>query len=357
VAELSLRAAGWLNGSQLLKIPDLATREFATATLAATESADSSKILPPSKHDARSSAGWSGFRIAVVGDEIALGAAGPNGAFPILESALPVIKIFNFSAPKAGPPDYACQGVRNACRWQADVILTFVSVADDIVNEPQRESLFDWRSLCVPQMVLRYAGQGAGDANASPPSAPASALATSRPKVRDSADDWDAYVAACGPQLTVCRTPISATVQSRWKTTLRHLDDLMNNCRRTNTPFALVIVPSPLQTNRPLLDAVCRREGCGPAEVDVELPQRRLAAYAADRNIPLFDLLPALKLSPEQPYVHQGWHWTAAGNAAAAQALTGWLQSTFGPTLAKRRPELGPLSATDNASWLVARRQ
>lgn len=173
-----------------------------------------------------------------------------------------------------------------------------------------------------------------------------------------SADDWDAYVAACGPQLIVCRKPINVAMQRCWKTTMKYLDDLTEGCRRANIPLALVIVPSPLQTNRPLLDAVCRREGCSLTDVDMELPQRRLAAYAADRKVPLFDLLPALRLCPVQPYVHQGWHWNEAGNEVAAQALTGWLQSTFATTLAARRPKLGPLSsADDDASLLVARRQ
>jgi hypothetical protein len=345
VGELSLRAGQWLWEPAFLDAP-----EPVDATLVNSHAVESVMPLSSGQQITTSSAAWSGFRVAVMGDEIALAAANPHGALAQLESALPAIKVFNVSAPQAGPREYASQGIQQARRCQPDLVLTFVSIADDIVGEPQQPSLFDWRSLCTARLVLRCAGLPIekGSGNLGPPQREASL----------SADDWDAYVAACGPQLIVCRKPINATMQQRWKTTLRYLDDLAESCRRADIPLALVIVPSPLQTNRPLLDAVCRRQGCGPTDVDVELPQRRLAAYAAERKVPLFDLLPALRTCPEQPYVHQGWHWNEAGNEVAAQALTSWLQSTFATTLAARRPDLGPLSsADDDASWLLARRQ
>jgi hypothetical protein len=158
-------------------------------------------------------------------------------------------------------------------------------------------------------------------------------------------------VAACGTQLTVCRRPIDQAMQQRWKQTLGHFDELVSKCRQADIPLAMVVMPSPLQLNRPLFDAVCRRQGCTSANVDVELPQRRLTAYAADRAIPVLDLLPALRLCPEHPFIRHGWQWNDAGNLAVSEALSGWLQSTISAgSLVRQEPH-----GTVREASLVAR--
>lgn len=290
------------------------------------------------------------FRVAIMGDEVSLASANPGGALAQLESALPSLKVFDLSAPQAGPREYARNQIQRARKLNLDLVLTFVSVGDDIASESPRVDLFDWRSLCVSRLMRRYVGW---------PQAPAAAKLGSNGQAVaavPAAGAWETYVAACGPQLAVCRKPIDAAMQRRWKTTLGYLDELSRGCREAGIQLALVIAPSPLQTNRPLLEAACRRQGYAPSEIDLDLPQRRLAAYAADRNLPAFDLLPALRSCPEQPFIHQGWRWNARGNAAAAQALSGWLQSTFTEPFAARRPAVQQHAADDDPAMLVARK-
>ncbi len=168
---------------------------------------------------------------------------------------------------------------------------------------------------------------------------------------------WESYVAACGPQLTVCRKPMDAPMQRRWKTTLGYFDQLAESCREAKIRLALVIVPSPLQTNRPLLEAVCRRQGCGLTDVDLDLPQRRFAAYAAERQLPMLDLLPALRQCPEQPYIHQGWRWNDAGQDVAVHTLSGWMQSTFPDALAAHRSDIAAELAAGDPGQLSTRQR
>lgn len=55
--------------------------------------------------------------------------------------------------------------------------------------------------------------------------------------------------------------------------------------------------------------------------------QDRLAQFASRENIPLLDLLPAMRAHPEQRlYYDQDGHWNAAGHGVAAHAIAQWLE-------------------------------
>jgi hypothetical protein len=64
--------------------------------------------------------------------------------------------------------------------------------------------------------------------------------------------------------------------------------------------------------------------------LDLDLPQRRLAAFAQARNLPIFDLLPHLRLSDEPVYARGTEGWNEHGTELAVQALGGWLRSRYG---------------------------
>jgi hypothetical protein len=52
--------------------------------------------------------------------------------------------------------------------------------------------------------------------------------------------------------------------------------------------------------------------------------------FAANRELPVLDLLPYLRRceeSPYDPHVHQ---WNELGKAAVAEAIGGWLESRYG---------------------------
>jgi hypothetical protein len=240
-------------------------------------------------------------------------------------------------APHARLCDYAQSGLQQVRAARPDLLLVFVSVGDDIAAESKRGHLFDWRTPSTSRALARLAGWAGSAGGAEPASAGM--------PVQDGAGRWEDYVRACSPQLTACRKPIDASMQQRWKSTFAYFDELEKGCREANIPLALVVAPSPVQTNRALLDAVCRRQGCTKADVDLELPQRRLAVYASQRNLPALDLLPALMQLPDQAFVHQGRQWTDAGRATVVRALDGWLRSTFATVLT---PARAPMTAAWN---------
>jgi hypothetical protein len=266
--------------------------------------------------------------VAVIGDHrMTACEAGYPATASLLESSLADIEVVNVAAPKTHLRDCAAKALRQARGAGPDLLLVFVSVADDIVGESRRVDVFDWRSLSLARALVGWTGW------------PAAGEATGRALAVEAAAKgrWEDYVLACSPQLAACRKPLDASMHERWKSTFAYIDELEAVCRKERIPLALVVAPSPLQTNRALLDAVCRRQGCSSSDVDLEMPQRRLAVYAAQRNLPALDLLPAMKHAAEQPFVHQGWQWTPAGRASVAQALDGWLRSTFAGVLAANR--------------------
>lgn len=249
------------------------------------------------------------FHVAIVGDEITLGGIHNDGALSQLEVLVPGLRVTNFSLPNAGPRQYAADLTRRVLDCRPNLVLTFVSPGEDVLSESAGSDFFDWRSLAVAKRFV-----------------PAS---SARPMTeRDGA-----FLHAAGRELTVCRTPTDAATQRRWQKTLRHLDDLVRTCHRRHVDVALVVVPGEFQLNRVLRETLCRRLGYGPEDLDLELPQRRLAEFADHCRIPCIDLLPHLRLCEESPYERETRQWNADGTAVALNTIGGWMQSRYGATL------------------------
>ena len=68
-------------------------------------------------------------------------------------------------------------------------------------------------------------------------------------------------------------------------------------------------------------------------QIDLDLPQRRLATYASARQIPCIDLLPHLRLCEQPPYERNARQWNAEGAAVATRTVSGWLQSRYANAL------------------------
>jgi hypothetical protein len=71
-------------------------------------------------------------------------------------------------------------------------------------------------------------------------------------------------------------------------------------------------------------------------QVDVELPQRRIAGYAGQREVPVLDLLPQLRLSRQAMYTRNQMTLSERGNIEAAEAIGGWLESRFGGQISEQ---------------------
>jgi hypothetical protein len=72
--------------------------------------------------------------------------------------------------------------------------------------------------------------------------------------------------------------------------------------------------------------------------IDLELPNRQLAAFLAAEKIPYLDLLPVFREAasrsdmPPLHFRHDG-HWTVAGHRLAAEAIHKFLQDELGNVL------------------------
>jgi hypothetical protein len=82
--------------------------------------------------------------------------------------------------------------------------------------------------------------------------------------------------------------------------------------------------------SRALREEGARSGGIDPAGLDVAVPQRKLAAFFASRDVPVLDLLPAFERAardrdPDGLYLRNDTHWSVSGNEIAAQELARFL--------------------------------
>jgi len=146
--------------------------------------------------------------------------------------------------------------------------------------------------------------------------------------------DYEGYLRWCGQRLAICRKPIDDELERLWRDSLAQLDDLIGQCRRRKLPLALVVAPAEFQVDRRLCETLRRRAGYETGQLDLELPQRRLAQFAFAHELPLVDLLPHFRASETSPYLRQAANWNEHGHALAGQVLGGWLQVHYGEDIA-----------------------
>ena len=261
---------------------------------------------------ARLSAG--SFRLAVVTSEPDADRKHPNTYLIRLEQTLPGVKVIpiGVASPAPGNRGELVDRLRGA---RADLVLALLPACDDLTQDAAPPSWFDWRQFELARLIVGQSIEGAAAAPIA-------------------AGDFETFCRALAPQLSACRTPLDASMLERWQRRFEGLDRLAADCRQMELPLALVLVPGEFQVNRALRETLARRAGYKPEQLDVELPQRKLAAFAEDRQLPLIDLLPSLRSCGDSPYERNAATWSDAGHATAATAIGGWLESRYGRQLA-----------------------
>ncbi len=117
----------------------------------------------------------------------------------------------------------------------------------------------------------------------------------------------------------------SDRIEGAWATALSQLDRFADTCRRAGVPMVLVCFPIIDQMNAP--DAPAR-------------PQKRLAAFAAEHDVPYLDLLPAYRAAVGTGREASGrlfkdpTHPTVEGHRIAGEALAAFLESRKLPAIA-----------------------
>jgi hypothetical protein len=121
---------------------------------------------------------------------------------------------------------------------------------------------------------------------------------------------------------------------SHWQRTLSYLEEAAASCRRGGIELVVVLVPAACQVSPALCQTVARRAGLTAADLDLELPQRRLALESAQQGAAVIDLLPALRASAVSPYARNESTWNDHGQRIAADAVGEWLERRFGQLVA-----------------------
>jgi hypothetical protein len=253
------------------------------------------------------------LRVAVLGDS----SEARSGYRVRVEQALPGVKLIPVRLTSSWLSQPVDEVLDELAGTRAELVLAMLSACEGVTSDAPKTSWFDWRQFELARLVAA----GATTTVQSPQGAPARA-------------DFEALCRTLAPQLAACRTPIDASMHARWRQTFATLDNLVAGCRRRNLAIAVVLVPGEFQVSRALRETLVRRGGYKAEQVDVELPQRKLACFAAKRQVPLIDLLPSLRLCEESPYERNTHAWNAVGHVAAAQAIGGWLESQYGSQLA-----------------------
>jgi hypothetical protein len=272
-------------------------------------------------------------RVAALGDSFAVGPAVPfaDNYLTRLEKLLPATEVYNFGVSGTGPREYLHVLRHDVWQFRPDLVLVSVFVGNDITEElaaprhldPRQHALYLFGARGLKLLRERWrqgpAPTGAGDRLARPPLSP------------------ETYRAVEARRLTVCLRPVPEAVERKWRRALDCLDGIVAECRGRGVPAAFVLIPDELQVNPHVLARAVADAGADAADVDVGLPQRRLAEFCAGRGVACLDLLPVLA-GDGDAYAPQDTHWNVRGNRLAAEAIRRWLGPECSPQInAERR--------------------
>ena len=112
-----------------------------------------------------------------------------------------------------------------------------------------------------------------------------------------------------------------------WFVTEKLLVAMHKTARAHDAKFAFFNAPSRIQFEAQYKEAVDRRFPC--FELDPDLPERRIGAFAEKEGIPFLNMLPAFRQAVESGhtlnYNHDS-HWNAAGHRLAATVTAAFLE-------------------------------
>lgn len=259
------------------------------------------------------------FRIAALGDSFAVGPAAPfaDNYLSLLENQRSGVEICNFGVSGAGPREYLEILQRDVWQVQPDLVLISIFVGNDITEalprphglDPRRHATYllctrGWQLLRERHRTAHELGE--------------------RQRLPTLSRETFREVEA--RRLAVCVTPPSAAMEKKWQRALKRLDDIIRECRGRQVPVAFVLIPDEFQVNPAVLADALADAVFDPSVVDIELPQRRLLRFCAERAVPCLDLLPTFK-GRADTYAPHDTHWNVRGNHLAAECIAEWLRS------------------------------
>ena len=308
------------------------------------------------------------LRILAVGDSFTFAPVPyPQGVMTLTETGLHTacggrdLDVLNMGLIGAGVPEYRMLAELGIARFAPDLVLVNLFVGNDPPNlhrhvhdrSPVERALrrsYTWtlaknlvqarRGLRDARLPTRVQAPGSGVQTPRGGSVvnPAGTFAPNHPALVGPLLSEEAYAEVLAFDLgRFYRPPADRDLRAAWQPMLSDLDALGAAARRAGVPVALAILPSVLQVDAALRDAVVariasspRHRGLSRAQIDPGLPSGMLAEYAQARATPLVDLTAAFadefRHEPGQLlYKRRDIHWTPRGNRLAARVLVDFL--------------------------------
>ncbi|MBI1881699.1 MAG: SGNH/GDSL hydrolase family protein [Chloroflexi bacterium] len=137
----------------------------------------------------------------------------------------------------------------------------------------------------------------------------------------------------------IYQSPPNQDFEAAWNLTEAIIKRLRDEVESRGAKLAVVIIGAPEQVypaeGERMLAA---NPGLQGLNLDLELPNRRLADFLTAEKIPYLDLLPIFREAaarPETPPLHfrHDGHWTVAGHRLAAEAIYDFLRNELGSAL------------------------
>jgi hypothetical protein len=284
------------------------------------------------------------YRIAVLGDSFAEGSGGTpyrdmwttRLERELNERATRAVEVFSLGVGGAGPSFELRLWELERELLRADLVVLGFFVGNDFTDgfgqTPWEESAARRLSLVFRLLGNSYRlwrerdtiGEGLLLARESPAGERGGFVANEQyVKRREARHSEQGYLEIEAERIQICLRSMRPWFDRRSSEVLQVLSRFRDQVHAAGSEFVVVIIPDEFQVDPELRARVLRHLGLGPAALDPEHPQRRLAALLDQHQIAYLDLLPAFRerAATERLYWLRNTHWNVAGNALAAEVL------------------------------------
>ncbi len=279
-----------------------------------------------------------GVRIAGLGDSFAVAVVPyQHGVYRVLEEKLSAragdapVEVCNLGIAGTCPNDYVSVLEREGLALDPDIVLlglyvgNDIQVCDEVPGPFSRERLFVYQLVHRIPKVIAERKARAGGLVAEESADPYAGYLEDPPREIAARSDFTYYRVARKHLENFLRAS-TAEKAAHWAATEAYLERFAAVAKADGRDAVIALFPDRIQVDPELraeLLEIMAKKGVTEADLDLDGPQRRIAAWAAERGIAVIDLLPALRAARADGPVHhlRDEHWNIAGNRVAADAL------------------------------------